>query len=73
VKSFSLTCGAIHEKGVSIVMVTHRLEKYSISLHEAVILRNGESVADVDLKKTDINKIVYYMTANHLNCRKSIG
>ena len=53
---------ALSEKGVSIVMVTHRLGEIFNIASRAVILRNGESVADVDLKKTDINKIVYYMT-----------
>jgi len=52
----------LSENGISIVMVTHRLSEIFNIASRAVILRNGESVADVDLKKTDINKIVYHMT-----------
>lgn len=52
----------LSKEGVSIVMVTHRLgEIYDIA-SRAVILRNGESVADVKLAETDMNTIVYHMT-----------
>jgi len=49
-------------EGVAIVMVTHRLgEIYEIA-DRAVILRGGESVADVNLRQTDMDTIVYHMT-----------
>lgn len=48
--------------GTSIVMVTHRLgEIYQIA-SRAVILRSGESVADVNLADCEMDTIVYHMT-----------
>lgn len=48
--------------GVAIVVVTHRLDEiYSIA-SRAIILRNGESVADLKLEKTQLDTVVYHMT-----------
>lgn len=48
--------------GMSIVMVTHRLEEVFQIASRAQILRNGESVANLKLEATDIDTIIYYMT-----------
>ena len=53
---------AFAEQGMSIVTVTHRLEEVFRIASRAVILRNGASVADIDLEKSDINTIIYHMT-----------
>ncbi len=50
------------KEGMRIVTVTHRLEEVFRIASRAVILRNGVSVADVDLKKTDVDTLVYHMT-----------
>ena len=52
----------LSKNGVSIMMVTHRLgEIYQIA-SRAVILRNGESVADVSLSDCEMDAVVYHMT-----------
>jgi len=48
--------------GTSIVIVTHRLGEIYRIASRAVILRNGSSVADVNLAETSIDAIVYNMT-----------
>jgi ABC-type sugar transport system ATPase subunit len=48
--------------GASIVIVTHRLGEIYRVASRAVILRNGSSVADVNLAETSIDTIVYNMT-----------
>jgi ribose transport system ATP-binding protein len=50
------------QSGMSIVTVTHRLEEVFHIASRAVILRNGVSVADIELNDTDIPTIVYHMT-----------
>ena len=50
------------EAGTSIVIVTHRLGEIYRVASRAVILRNGSSVADVNLAETSIDTIVYNMT-----------
>ncbi len=50
------------QAGTSIVVVTHRLGEIYRIASRAVILRNGESVADVDLSETKIDSVVYHMT-----------
>lgn len=50
------------QAGMSIVIVTHRLSEIYRIASRAVILRNGESVADVVLKQTEVEKVVFYMT-----------
>lgn len=53
---------ALAKTGVAIAFVTHRLgEIYEIA-SRAVILRNGESVADVNLKDAEMDTVVYHMT-----------
>ena len=54
---------ALAKTGVSIVFVTHRLDEIYNLASRAVILRNGDSVADVDLNETEVNTVVYHMTA----------
>ncbi|MCL1855015.1 MAG: sugar ABC transporter ATP-binding protein [Clostridia bacterium] len=52
----------LSQNGVSVLMVTHRLgEIYQIA-SRAVILRNGESVADVNLSDCEMDTVVYHMT-----------
>ncbi len=48
--------------GTAIVFVTHRMGEIYRVASRAVILRNGESVADVDLNETMVDRIVYHMT-----------
>ncbi len=48
--------------GTAIVFVTHRMGEIYRLASRAAILRNGESVADVDLTDTLIDKVVYHMT-----------
>ncbi len=48
--------------GTSIVFVTHRMGEIYRLASRAAILRNGESVADVDLNETMIDKVVFHMT-----------
>lgn len=50
------------EAGTSIVIVTHRLGEIYQVASRAVVLRNGSSVADVNLAETSIDTIVYNMT-----------
>lgn len=50
------------QTGVSIVVVTHRLGEIYRIASRAVVLRNGESVADADLSQTKIDTVVYHMT-----------
>ncbi|MDR1580400.1 MAG: sugar ABC transporter ATP-binding protein [Synergistaceae bacterium] len=49
-------------RGVSIVMVTHRLGEIYQVAGRAVILRNGEVAADTPLESCDIETVVYHMT-----------
>jgi len=48
--------------GTGIVMVTHRLGEIYRIASRAVVLRNGESVADVELSSTEMNEVVFHMT-----------
>ena len=48
--------------GTAIVFVTHRLGEIYRIASRAVVLRNGESVADLDLSKAEIDTVVYHMT-----------
>ncbi len=48
--------------GMAIVFVTHRLGEIYRIASRAIVLRNGESVADVDLSETEIDTVVYHMT-----------
>jgi ABC-type sugar transport system ATPase subunit len=48
--------------GTSIVVVTHRLDEVYRIASRAVVLRNGESVADLNLADTKIDTVVYHMT-----------
>ena len=52
----------IAKTGVAIVDVTHRLDEIYDIASRAVILRNGESVADVPLAETNVDTVVYHMT-----------
>lgn len=48
--------------GTGIVIVTHRLGEIYRIASRAVVLRNGESVADVDLSNTNLNEVIFHMT-----------
>ena len=48
--------------GVAIAFVTHRLAEVYRIASRAVVLLNGESVADVPLPDTKIDTLVYHMT-----------
>lgn len=48
--------------GVAIAFVTHRLAEVYRIASRAIVLRNGESVADVPLPDTAMDSLVMYMT-----------
>ncbi len=50
------------QTGMAIAFVTHRLAEIYRIASRAVVLRNGESVADVSLSETKIDTVVYHMT-----------
>lgn len=50
------------QTGTSIVVVTHRLREIYRIASRAVVLRNGVSVADLDLLQTKMETVVFQMT-----------
>ncbi len=50
------------ERGVSVVFVSHRLEEILTLCSHATILRNGHTVASVDLKQTSQQELVRLMS-----------
>jgi ribose transport system ATP-binding protein len=50
------------QTGTSIVVVTHRLKEIYRIASRAVVLRNGVTVADVDLSQTKMETVVFHMT-----------
>jgi ABC-type sugar transport system ATPase subunit len=50
------------DRGTSIMMVTHRLGEIYKVASRAVILRNGQVAADIELDSCDMETVIYHMT-----------
>jgi ribose transport system ATP-binding protein len=52
----------LKEQGMAIIIITHRFDEIFKICDTATILRNGETVAEVDIKDVVETDLVYYMT-----------
>lgn len=56
----------LKEHGVSIIYVTHRMKEIAQLCDSAVIMRNGETVCELDGDElSNLDQIVYYMTGKY--------
>ena len=52
----------LKDKGLAILMITHRLDEVFRICDTATILKNGQTVTGVAISEVDENDLVYYMT-----------
>lgn len=64
---------ALKEKGVAILLVSHKLEEVFEIAEELTILRNGSLVVEGHMKDFDTDSFVYYMTGRELDKSRFAG